>query len=69
MIIFLCHLFLEFMDALSAPRASRKNDTPQQSKMKGLGIEENDIKSNSESLPNRFPESSKPRGKLSFFYI
>lgn len=50
------------MDALSAPRASRKTETPQQTKMRGLGIEESDLKTNTESAPSRFPEAAKPRG-------
>lgn len=54
------------MDALSAPRASRKAETPQQTKMRGLGIEESDSKNNLDSIPNRFPEAAKPRGMLSF---
>uniref|UniRef100_A0ABD2X7B9 1-phosphatidylinositol 4,5-bisphosphate phosphodiesterase n=1 Tax=Trichogramma kaykai TaxID=54128 RepID=A0ABD2X7B9_9HYME len=58
--------FEELMDALSAPRASRKAEPPQQTKMRGLGIEESDLKSNSESLPSRFPEAAKPREELNF---
>lgn len=56
------NLFIELMDALSAPRASRKTETPQQTKMRGLGIEESDLKTNTESAPSRFPEAAKPRG-------
>ncbi|XP_032458176.1 1-phosphatidylinositol 4,5-bisphosphate phosphodiesterase isoform X5 [Nasonia vitripennis] len=58
--------FEELMDALSAPRASRKTETPQQTKMRGLGIEESDLKMNTESAPSRFPEAVKPREELNF---
>ena len=57
------------MDALSAPRGKRKTDTPQQTKMRGLGIEESDSKSNTESIPSRFPEAAKPRGIVSISYL
>ena len=53
------------MDALSAPRASRKAEPVHKPTMKGLGIEESDSKTipkTSESVPSRFPEAAKPRG-------
>lgn len=50
------------MDALSAPRSKKLTDASPATKMRGLGIEENDFKSSSESAPSRFPEAAKPRG-------
>jgi hypothetical protein len=57
------------MDALSAPRASRKAETPQQTKIRGLGIEESDNKNNIESVSSRFSEAIKPRGISHIYYF
>ncbi|KAJ8667031.1 hypothetical protein QAD02_008693 [Eretmocerus hayati] len=58
--------FEELMDALSAPRASRRTEIPQPSKMRGFGIEESDSKTSADSAPSRFPEAAKPREELNF---
>ncbi|XP_011494544.1 PREDICTED: 1-phosphatidylinositol 4,5-bisphosphate phosphodiesterase-like [Ceratosolen solmsi marchali] len=58
--------FEELMDALSAPRTLRKAEAPQQTKIRGLGIEENENKNNMESIPSRFSEVAKPREEINF---
>ncbi|XP_058797020.1 1-phosphatidylinositol 4,5-bisphosphate phosphodiesterase-like isoform X2 [Phymastichus coffea] len=58
--------FEELMDALSAPRAKKVTDASPATKMRGLGIEENDLKPNSEPAQSRFPEAAKPREELNF---
>lgn len=57
--------FAEFMDALTAPRANKKVETNSQTKIRGLGIEENSsCKSTVESAPSlSSQEAIKPRGK------
>lgn len=52
------------MNALSAPRASRKTEAPMQTKIRGLGIEENDSKNGIEPIQSRFSEAVKPRGLI-----
>jgi len=59
-------IFLEFMDALTAPRAFRKSESMSQNKMRGLGIEESDSKNNMDNKNNilsHHQEAAKPRGK------
>ncbi|XP_023245459.1 1-phosphatidylinositol 4,5-bisphosphate phosphodiesterase-like isoform X2 [Copidosoma floridanum] len=58
--------FEEFMDALSAPRASRKTEALPPTKIRGLGIEENDNKNSIEPMQSRFPEAAKPREEFNF---
>lgn len=53
---------IEFMDALTAPRAFKKTESMSQNKMRGLGIEESDSKSSSNSMPTKHQEAAKPRG-------
>lgn len=53
---------IEFMDALTAPRAFKNNESMAQNKMRGLGIEESDSKSSTNSMPTKHQEASKPRG-------
>lgn len=54
--------FLEFMDALTAPRAFRKTESMSQNKMRGLGIEESDSKNNVDAVAPHHHEAAKPRG-------
>ncbi|XP_047368779.1 1-phosphatidylinositol 4,5-bisphosphate phosphodiesterase-like isoform X3 [Vespa velutina] len=58
--------FQEFMDALTAPRAFKNNESMSQNKMRGLGIEESDSKSSSNSMPTKHQEAAKPREEIKF---
>nr|XP_050867349.1 1-phosphatidylinositol 4,5-bisphosphate phosphodiesterase-like isoform X1 [Vespula vulgaris] len=58
--------FQEFMDALTAPRAFKKTESMSQNKMRGLGIEESDSKSSSNSMPTKHQEAAKPREEIKF---
>lgn len=60
-------LYLDFMEALTAPRVDRKAEAAAQMKMRGLGIEESDNKTSSEA-PLHHHEVAKPRG-IEIFHI
>lgn len=57
--------FQDFMEALTAPRVDRKAEAAAQTKMRGLGIEESDNKTNIEA-PSHHHEVAKPREEMMF---
>ncbi|XP_068993120.1 1-phosphatidylinositol 4,5-bisphosphate phosphodiesterase isoform X2 [Neodiprion pinetum] len=57
--------FQDFMEALTAPRVDRKAEAAAQTKMRGLGIEESDNKTNVEA-PLHHHEVAKPREEMMF---
>ncbi|XP_046749040.1 1-phosphatidylinositol 4,5-bisphosphate phosphodiesterase-like isoform X2 [Diprion similis] len=57
--------FQDFMEALTAPRVDRKAEAAAQTKMRGLGIEESDNKTNIEA-PLHHHEVAKPREEMMF---
>ncbi|XP_012264573.2 1-phosphatidylinositol 4,5-bisphosphate phosphodiesterase [Athalia rosae] len=57
--------FQDFMEALTAPRVDRKAEAAAQTKMRGLGIEESDNKTNIEA-PLHHHEVARPREEMMF---
>lgn len=56
---------LEFMDALTAPRAHRKTEITSTARLRGLGMEEGDSRFFGDSSQSRQHEAAKPRGMYS----
>lgn len=61
-------IFLEFMDALTAPKEFQNTESMSQTRMRGLGIEESDRSATGDSMQARQRETAKPRGTFFSFY-